>query len=53
MIEPSMPFVKKFHKIYKNEKIYNIQLIKVKNKCYIIEINPRISTTFCFLLLMD
>ena len=43
-------FCKKISEIYKNEKIYNIQLIKVKNKCYIIEINPRISTTFCFFI---
>ena len=35
---------------FKGEKIFNIQLIKKKNKCYLIEINPRISTTFCFFI---
>ena len=43
-------FCKNISEEYKNEKIYNIQLIKVRNKCYIIEINPRISTTFCFFI---
>ena len=36
---------KKFHNIYRPNNIYNIQLIMNKNGVYIIEINPRISTT--------
>tara|TARA_B100000035_G_scaffold77178_1_gene64379 strand:+ start:2103 stop:3044 length:942 start_codon:yes stop_codon:yes gene_type:complete len=30
--------------------VYNVQLIKKKNSLYLIEINPRVSTTFCFLV---
>ncbi len=43
-------FCKKISEVYEHEKIYNIQLIKTKKKCTLIEINPRISTTFCFFL---
>lgn len=43
-------FCNSIAKVFKGEKIYNIQLIKTKKKCYLIEINPRISTTFCFFL---
>lgn len=45
-------FCEKINKKFKNELIYNIQLIKTKSgKIKVIEINPRVSTTFCFLIL--
>ena len=45
-------FCKKINKIFRNELIYNIQLIKTKTgQIKIIEINPRVSTTFCFMFL--
>lgn len=37
-------------KILNIENIINIQLIKKNNKLYLIEINPRISTTFCVMI---
>ncbi len=30
--------------------IFNVQFIKNKNKYFFVEINPRVSTTFCLLL---
>ena len=43
---------KKIHSLFPTKNAYNIQLIynKFKNKAYVIEINPRISTTFCLSL---
>ncbi len=44
-------FCKKISNIFRKEKIFNIQLIKSKNnRVFLIEINPRISTTFNFLI---
>tara|TARA_B100000963_G_scaffold187057_1_gene162738 strand:- start:26614 stop:27540 length:927 start_codon:yes stop_codon:yes gene_type:complete len=44
-------FCKKISKIFNQEMIFNSQLIKnKKNKVFLIEINPRVSTTFCFLI---
>ena len=38
----------KVHYLFKGSNIYNIQLILDKNNIpYIVEINPRVSTTFC------
>jgi len=44
-------FCNNIAKNFDYDKIFNIQLIKKLKKCYIIEINPRISTTFCMLLI--
>jgi carbamoyl-phosphate synthase large subunit len=45
-------FCKMVNSNFKNQLIYNIQLIKTKSgKIEVIEINPRVSTTFCFLIL--
>ena len=35
----------------KDNGIYNMQLIKIKNKFFLFEINPRVSTTFCMILI--
>ena len=44
-------FCKKISKIFNKEIIFNSQLIKdKKNQVFLIEINPRVSTTFCFLI---
>lgn len=43
-------FVKKFNTKFKSQNSYNLQLIIKKRKLYIIEINPRISTTFIIVL---
>ena len=46
-------FSKKICKLLKIKNIINIQLIKNNNKLYLIEINPRISTTFCIMIFND
>jgi len=47
-------FCKKFHEIFKTKSTYNIQLImNNKKKFFIIEVNPRISTTHIFTLLLN
>ena len=38
-------FCKKIHKKFPTSGVYNIQLIVSNNQCYVLEINPRISTT--------
>jgi carbamoylphosphate synthase large subunit len=43
-------FVKKFNTKFKSQNSYNLQLIIKKRKIYVIEINPRISTTFIITL---
>lgn len=43
-------FVKKFNNKVKSYNSYNLQVIKNKNKIYVIEVNPRISTTFIMTL---
>lgn len=40
-------------KLLNVKNIINIQLIKKNNKLYLIEINPRISTTFCIMIFND
>lgn len=45
-------FIKKFCKYFKTNNAFNIQLILSKKNIYVIEVNPRISTTF-FITLMD
>ena len=44
-------FCKIFHSYYSPEFVYNIQLMVTKNGIFIIEINPRISTTHILTLL--
>tara|TARA_B100000029_G_C17532466_1_gene943743 strand:+ start:604 stop:1527 length:924 start_codon:yes stop_codon:yes gene_type:complete len=43
---------KKIHNFFPEKNVYNVQLVynKFENKAYVIEINPRISTTFCLSL---
>ncbi len=43
-------FVKNFNTKFKSQNSYNLQLIIKKRKIYVIEINPRISTTFIITL---
>jgi carbamoyl-phosphate synthase large subunit len=43
-------FVKKFNEKVKSYNSYNLQIIKKKNKIFVLEINPRISTTFIMTL---
>lgn len=43
-------FSLKICKLLNIKNIVNIQLIKKNNKLYLIEINPRISTTFCIMI---
>lgn len=43
-------FVKKFNTKFKSQNSYNLQLIIKNKKIYVIEINPRISTTFIITL---
>ena len=43
-------FVKKFNNKFKSQNSYNLQLIIKNKKIYVIEINPRISTTFIITL---
>jgi carbamoylphosphate synthase large subunit len=43
-------FVKKLNTKFKSQNSYNLQLIIKKRKIYVIEINPRISTTFIITL---
>jgi len=43
-------FVKKFNNKVKSYNSYNLQVIKNKNKIYVLEVNPRISTTFIMTL---
>lgn len=43
-------FVKKFNTKFKSQNSYNLQLIIKKRKIYVLEINPRISTTFIITL---
>ena len=42
--------IQKLNKILNKQIIFNVQLIKKQNKFYVLEINPRISTTFCLFL---
>lgn len=42
--------IRKLNSIFNHQIILNIQLIKKKNKFFLLEINPRISTTFCLFL---
>jgi len=43
-------FIKEFNNKFKIQNCYNVQLIIKKKKIYVIEINPRISTTFIMTL---
>ena len=43
-------FSKEICKLLDSNNIINIQIIKKINKLYLIEINPRISTTFCMMI---
>jgi carbamoyl-phosphate synthase large subunit len=43
-------FIKDFNSKFKFRNSYNVQLIIKMNKIYVIEINPRISTTFVMTL---
>lgn len=45
-------FCQLIHNTYKPKGVYNIQLIKSpeKEECFLIEINPRVSTTMCVAL---
>ena len=45
-------FVKKFNEKVKSHNSYNLQIIKNKNKIFVLEVNPRISTTFIMTLKM-
>jgi len=42
--------IDKLNNILNHQKIFNVQLIKTQKKFFLLEINPRVSTTFCLLL---